>query len=84
MIAAALVGVTVAVILALDNDVIAAHCDGPTGGWRCDFKRLFAWRLGPPVADALVIGIGAAAGALVGLLVERSTGPTRSGHATSP
>jgi hypothetical protein len=70
---AALIAGTAALLIALSMDVVPAHCDGPGGGFRCDFKRVLGWHMEPVVAEAIIMGIGAAAGAVFGLLFARAT-----------
>jgi hypothetical protein len=69
----ALIAGTAALLIALSMDVVPAHCDGPDGGFRCDFKRVLWWHMEPVVAEAIIMGIGAAAGAVFGLLLARAT-----------
>ncbi len=76
-VAGVVLGIVVAVVVAVANDVILADCEGPTGSSRCDFKRLFGWRMDPLAADAIVIGMGAVLGAIIGLIVARVRKPSR-------
>jgi hypothetical protein len=72
VVGAALIGGTVALLVALSMDGVSAYCDG-RNGFRCDFKPILGWQVKPFTFNAILMGIGASAGGILGLALARST-----------